>query len=85
MVRGRPDAWRPSSLYGQIQGSNDLVNQRLVGEIHLDGFDVSHTKDNILWRDNQEDEVEEQLRKHYTDYRDFAKHRRKDVDATRTQ
>ena len=45
VVRGWPDAWRPSSLYGQLQGSNDLVNQRLVGEIHLDGFDVSHTKE----------------------------------------
>ena len=60
--RGWPDAWRPSSLYGQLQGSNDLVNQRLIGEIHLDGFEVSHTKDNILWRGNQEDEVEEKLK-----------------------
>jgi len=79
VVRGWPDAWRPSSLYGQLQGSNDLVNQRLVGEIHLDGFDVSHTKDNILWRGNQEDEVEEKLKEHCGDYRDFAKHRRKDT------
>jgi hypothetical protein len=46
----------------KTQGSNDLVNQRLVGEIHLDGFDVSHTKDSILWRDNQEEDVEEKLR-----------------------
>lgn len=83
VVRGWPDAWRPSSLYGQIQGSNDLVNQRLVGEIHLDGFDVSHTKDNILWRDNEEEEVEEKLKEHCSDYREFAKNRRKGDDDQR--
>ena len=83
VVRGWPDAWRPSSLYGQLLGSNDLVNQRLVGEIHLDGFDVSHTKDNILWRGNQEDDVEEGLKTHCSDYRDFAKHRRKVDDDQR--
>ena len=83
VVRGWPDAWRPQTLYGQFQGSNDLVNQRLVGEIHLDGFDVSHTKDNILWRDTQEDEVEEKLREHCGGYKDFAKHRRKDSDDER--
>ena len=76
VVRGWPDAWRPSSLYGQFQGSNDLVNQRLVGEIHLDGFEVSHTKDNILWRGNEEEEVEKKLRELCNDYRDFAKARR---------
>ena len=83
VVRGWPDAWRPSSLYGQLQGSNDLVNQRLVGEIHLDGFDVSHTKDNILWRGRQEDDVEEGLKDHCSNYREFAKHRRKDDDDQR--
>jgi hypothetical protein len=31
VVKGWPESWRPSSLYGQLQGSNDLVNQRLVG------------------------------------------------------
>ena len=83
VVMGWPDAWRPQSLYGQIQGSNDLVNQRLVGEIHLDGFDVSHTKDSILWKDNQEDEVEEKLEEHCGSYKDFAKHRRKESDDER--
>src|SRR5690606_20098608 len=61
VIKGWPDAWRPSSLYGQIQGSNDLVNQRLVGEIHLDHFEVSHTKDDILWLGDQEENVEKKL------------------------
>lgn len=84
VVRGWPDAWRPSSLYGQLQGSNDLVNQRLVGEIHLDGFDVSHTKDSILWRGSQEDEVEAGLKIHCASYRDYARNRRKDDDDQRS-
>lgn len=73
MVRGYPDSWRPESLYGQFQGSNDTVNQRLVGEIHLNGFDVSHTKDDILWLADQEESVEEKLREYCGDYRDQAK------------
>lgn len=83
VLRGFPDAWRPQSLYGQFQGSNDLVNQRLVGEVHLDGFDVSHTKDNILWRGTQEDDVQAGLKTHCASYRDFAKDRRLDDDDQR--
>lgn len=77
VVKGWPDAWRPASLYGQIQGSNDLVNQRLIGEIHLDLFDVSHTKDDILWLGNQEYDVEQEIEKHCGDYKDIAKRHRK--------
>ena len=81
VVRGWPDAWRPNSLYGQIQGSNNLVNQRLVGEIHLDQFDVSHTKDNILWLGDQEENVEKELERHCGDYKDVAqKYRKQDDD-----
>lgn len=83
VVRGWPDAWRPSSLYGQFQGSNDLVNQRLVGEIHLDNFEVSHTKDDILWQGIQEEEVERELKECCGDYREFAKTRRKADDDQR--
>ena len=84
MVRGWPDSWRPSSLFGQFQGSNDLVNQRLVGEVHLDEFDVSHTKDRILWRDSQEEEdVEEELRKVCNEYKEIAKRPRKEGEDQR--
>lgn len=62
VVRGYPDSWRPSSIYGQIGGSNDLVNQRIVGEVRLDSFDVTHTKDNILWVGDEEEQVEQKLR-----------------------
>jgi hypothetical protein len=31
-----------------------LVNQRLFGEMELDGFAVSHTKDEIIFIDDEE-------------------------------
>ena len=83
VVRGYPDSWRPESVYGQFQGSNDLVNQRLVGEIHLDAFDVSHTKDDILWLGDQEEKVQDALKKKCTDYREVANSYRKTKDDSR--
>lgn len=77
VVRGWPDSWRPSTLYGQLQGTNDLVNQRLVGEIHLDEFEISHTKDDILWLGSQEEDVEQALFEHCGDFREAAKDYRK--------
>ena len=77
VVKGWPDSWRPETLYGQLQGSNDLVNQRLVGEIHLDGFEVSHTKDDILWFGDEEDEVQERLKEICAEYVAVAKTFRK--------
>jgi hypothetical protein len=60
-----------------------LVNQRLVGEIHLNEFDVSHTKDDILWLGDQEEKVEAGLKKHCGDYREKAKEYRKPKDDSR--
>ena len=79
VVRGQPDAWRPQTIYGQYQGSNDLINQRLVGEVHMDDFDVSHTKDGILWGE-YEDEIEDKLLEVCADYREFAQKYRKKAD-----
>lgn len=83
VVKGWPDAWRPESLYGQLQGSNDLINQRLVGEIHLDHFDVSHTKDDILWLGDEEEQVQKKLREHCGDYREVARKYRRSRDDQR--
>lgn len=77
VIKGWPDSWRPASLYGTDQGSNDLVNQRLVGEIHLDDFDVSHTKDDIIWYGTQDEEVEQKLQETCGDYRRIAQEYRK--------
>jgi hypothetical protein len=77
MVQTWPEAWHPESIYGQTQGSNDLVNQRLVGEINLDDFDVSHTKDDIHWVSDEEDQVQNELKRICAEYRDVAKRTRK--------
>jgi hypothetical protein len=80
VVKGWPDSWRPESLYGQYQGSNDLINQRLIGEVHLDDFEVSHTKDDILWMGDEEEEVQKGLRDNCADYATIAKTHRKTSD-----
>ena len=61
VIKGWPDSWRPQTIYGQFEGSNDLVNQRLVGEVNLDAFGVSHTKDDILWDADEQEQVESEL------------------------
>jgi hypothetical protein len=76
LVMGQPDAWKPRSIFGQEGGSNDLVNQRLFGEIHLDDFHVSHTKNQILWQYDELDQVETQLKVLLADYRHTALNRR---------
>ena len=83
VVRGWPDSWRPEGIFGQFQGSNDLVNQRVIGEIHLDAFEVTHTKDDILWLGSQEEDVERQLKALSADYINVAKTRRKGGDDER--
>lgn len=83
VIRGWPDSWRPQSLYGQMQGSNDLVNQRLQGEINLDAFTVSHTKDDILWFGDEEQELEHKLADECRDYREAARSRRRSVNDER--
>ena len=61
VIKGWPDSWRPQTIYGQYEGSNDLVNQRLVGEINLNSFSVSHTKDDIVWQSDEREILELKL------------------------
>ena len=51
MIEGYPDGWRPSALYSNA--SNGTPNQRIVGEIHFDAGEVSHTKQNISDHDKE--------------------------------
>ena len=71
VVKGWPNAWRPEKIFGQQR--NDLLNQRLVGEIHLDDFDVTHTKDNIQWYGDEEELVEGKLAEKIPDLIQTAK------------
>ncbi len=59
-------SWRPALVFGDAR--NDLINQRLVGELHLNDFDVSHQKDAIAWVGNEDEEMESELKMECTDY-----------------
>lgn len=62
LIKGWPDSWRPEKVFG-IGGRNDLINQRVVGEINLEEFEISHTKDEINWDGFEEELVEDGLLK----------------------
>lgn len=45
------EPYRPELIFGS---GNSYRKQRLFGEIHLEGFDVSHTKDGFKWDDHEQ-------------------------------
>jgi len=45
------DSYRPPEIFG---AKTTAVYQRLFGELHLEGFEVSHTKDGFRWDENEE-------------------------------
>lgn len=77
-IQGFPHAWKPRSIFGGVEdeGANNLVAQRLTGVIELDGFEVSHTKDAILFAGDEEDQLERYLVAATKDYREYAQRRR---------
>jgi histidine kinase/DNA gyrase B/HSP90-like ATPase len=46
------DGYRPETIFGK---PNKFIYQRLVGELEVEGFSVSHTKDGVQWDDWEED------------------------------
>ena len=63
LIQGSGDeGYRPTSIFGQ---SNSFTYQRLFGELHLEGFEVSHTKDGFRWEEHEEEFLD--LLKEYLD------------------
>ena len=64
LIQGSGDeGYRPEKIFGK---SNSFEYQRIFGEIFLDGFAVSHTKDGFKWDENEEvflDLLKEELMK----------------------
>ena len=61
LILGSDDeTYRPTEIFGN---SNSYRYQRLFGELHVEGFEVSHTKDGFHW-DDFEEEFLEKLREH---------------------
>ena len=52
LIQGSGDeGYRPQLIYGQPGSFRSL---RLFGELHLEGFEVSHTKDGFRWDENEQ-------------------------------
>jgi hypothetical protein len=52
LIQGSGDeGYRPDTVFGN---SNSYRYQRLFGELHLEGFEVSHTKDGFRWDENEQ-------------------------------
>ncbi|WP_181168708.1 ATP-binding protein [Mesorhizobium sp. B2-4-17] len=47
------EGYRPTAIFG-TSGSSSYARLRLFGELHLRGFEVSHTKDGFRWDENEE-------------------------------
>ena len=56
VIEGSGDErWKPNAIYG---AGNTYRSQRLFAELHLEGFDVSHTKDGFQWGEAEGDFLE---------------------------
>lgn len=75
VIKGWPDSWRPHAVFGEAR--NDLINQRLVGDINLEDFEISHTKDDINWYGDEEEQVGDKLKSVCQDYITAARVHRK--------
>jgi len=52
LIEGSADeSYRPEQIFGK---SNSYTFQRLFGELHLSGFEVSHTKDGFRWEEYED-------------------------------
>ncbi|MFD1505742.1 hypothetical protein FE374_00915 [Georgenia yuyongxinii] len=52
------DGYKPARVFGR---GNSFESQRLVGELDVSQVKVTHTKDSLVWHDEEEDEFLEKL------------------------
>jgi hypothetical protein len=70
VIIGRPNGYRPFKIFGESR--NDLINQRIYGQLNLDTFPVNHLKDDFLW-DGLEEKLQDKL---VTVCKDYLQHAR---------
>lgn len=52
LIQGSADeGYRPEAVFGH---TNSYRYQRLFGELHLEGFEISHTKDGFQWEEHED-------------------------------
>lgn len=72
-IVAHPEAWKPRGLYGASnEGQNNLISQRLFGEIVLDDFRASHTKNAIRFYGTDEEQIEQNLVEQFAAYKAIA-------------
>jgi hypothetical protein len=72
-IVAHPEAWKPRGLYGTSnEGQNNLISQRLFGEIVLDDFRASHTKNAIRFYGTDEEQIEQNLVEQFAAYKAIA-------------
>jgi len=49
------EMYKPDEIYG---GGNSFASQRLFGELRMDDFNVTYTKDSLVWYDEEEEFIE---------------------------
>ena len=74
IIGGYENAYRPEEVF---EKSNSFVYQRLFGELHMDDWPVTQTKDSFDWYSGLEDLLIEKLLVECEEYRKKAKEYRK--------
>jgi len=70
VIIGGPDqGYKPSEVFGQ---ANSFRSQRLIGELHMDQWPVTQSKDDFDWSDGLEEAFIEELVKECKEYGDKA-------------
>ncbi|ODU52591.1 MAG: hypothetical protein ABS98_03320 [Lysobacteraceae bacterium SCN 69-48] len=52
IVGSHDETYRPSQIFKQ---TNSYAYQRIAGELHVEGFEVSHTKDGFRWEEFEDE------------------------------
>jgi hypothetical protein len=76
IIGGYENTYRPEEIFGK---PNSFPYQRVFGEIHVDDFPVTQTKDGFMWIDGLEDVFIFELKKKIKEYIEKASTIRKTV------
>jgi hypothetical protein len=83
VIGGPGDGYKPAEVFGQ---GNTFRSQRLIGELHMDGWPVTQAKDAFDWSGGLEDEFIDELKHVCQDYMEKAEdYRQPGRPVTRTE
>ena len=75
MLYCAPNFFRPTTVFGQEGGTNDLVNQRVFGHLEFENtFGVTQAKDQIVFSGDEEDKFLKEIKEVSSQACHFAKY-----------